>query len=56
MRFIQNGGQNAEFQNVCLKVIRSDVLIISQSDMKYVTVILVTLVNTAVAGPVVHHR
>ena len=56
MRVIQKGGQNAEFQNVCVKGVRSNVLLISQSDLKYVAVMLVTLVHTAVAGPVVHHR
>jgi hypothetical protein len=56
VRIIQNGGQNAEFQNVYFKGVRSYLLIISQSGMKYVAVMLVTLVHTAVAGPVVHHR
>jgi hypothetical protein len=41
---------------VCVKGVRSYVLIIDQSDMKYVAIMLVTLVHTAVAGPVAHHR
>ena len=56
MRVIQNGGQNAEFQNMCVKGVRSSALRISQSDMKYVAIMLATLVHNAVAGPVVHHR